>query len=114
MSKHTCHYCAIFRSIPEKYRSLELVSKNTKISSRFCPNLRKNVTNSDKACSHFLPSKYFFCNRDHVWMNVLACLNKMKTGKCRCSQKGEIMDALRGQSLRAINGEKPQLIRRAS
>jgi len=47
-------------------------------------------------------------------MNVLACLNKMKTGKCRCSQKGEIMDALRGQSLRAINGEKPQLIRRAS
>lgn len=109
---HTCHYCRIYQKIDEKLRRsvYKGEEKNKKrYHYRFCEEIREEVQSTSEPCESFAPAKYFWCKADHNWMFVVSCLNR----KCDCSQKDDLLDAIRGFNIEKEFGMKPKLVKNA-
>lgn len=104
---HTCHYCKTFQQ--SQRRKKELISKGNKKNwryFRYCENVGGYIQGTNEPCEFFTPSKYFWCERDHNWMFVVACLNR----DCKCSQKEDVLDAIRGFDIGKEFDMKPRLV----
>lgn len=104
---HSCHYCKIYQEIESKLRRTEKRNGRT-YYYRFCKKIGIEVQGNDEPCEEFRPSKLFFCKKDECWMFVIACLNR----DCKCFQKEEVLDAIRGFDLGKEFHMKPKLVLR--
>ena len=106
---HSCHYCKIFYEVEEKHRRKE--SRHGKnFYYRFCRKIGKEVQSHDIPCKDFIPSKYIYCDKDHNWMFLVACLNRQNI--CSCPQREDILDAIRGFDIGEMFNMKPILIKK--
>ena len=104
---HTCHYCKFWNEVKSKLRRVE--SRNgRKYHYRFCREVGHEVQSDSEPCNSFRPNSFFWCNKDDNRMHVLSCLNR----DCKCSQKEDVLDAIRGFDIGKEFGMKPRLVKR--
>ena len=104
---HTCHYCKTFQKVPSNLRRTE-GRNGRKYYYRFCRKKGEEVQADSEVCKDFVPSPYFWCEKDSNWMHVIACLNR----DYKCKQKKDVLDAIRGFDIRKEFGMKPVLVKR--
>lgn len=104
---HTCHYCKIFQTIESKLRRVEGSGK-TKICYRYCKNKGEEVHSDSEVCEDFIPSPYFWCEKDSNWMHVISCLNRSS----KCKQKKDVLAAVRDFDIRKEFGMKAVLVKK--
>ena len=106
---HSCQYCKIFYEVKEVHRRVE--SRNgKKFYYRRCNKIGQEVQSFDPPCDDFIPSKYIYCDKDHNWMFLVACLNKVND--CSCPQREALLDALRGHDIGELFNMRPILIKK--
>lgn len=102
---HTCRYCKSYHNVRETDRRKEYNKKKVDYF-RFCDVIKKEVTGETEPCEDFCPSKYFWCDSDHNWMFIVACLNR----DCDCYQKEQLHDSIRGFDIGKEFDMKPRLV----
>ena len=103
----TCQFCNHFHTVRSHFRVLESISKNIKVSTRYCREVDEKVTASTKACDQIERAKNFWCDSLGHWMEAKACINRQRKQMCNCQQGKAIVSLSR----RPI-GTDPKLGRR--
>ena len=102
---HSCHYCQTYQTVDDKLRRTQH-RNGRKYHYRFCKKIGGEVQADTEPCEEFHPAKFFWCEKDENWMFIVACLNR----NCRCHQKEEVLDAVRGFDLGKEFDMKPTLV----
>lgn len=105
---HTCHYCKIFKEIESKLRRVE-GRNGKKYYYRYCGEIGSEVQADSEPCEFFHPAEYFWCETDHNWMHVVACLNR---NNISCPQRKDVLAAIRGFDIGKEFDMKPVLVQR--
>jgi len=102
----SCHYCKIYQAIKEPLRRIE--RKNGKVYyHRHCIKVGKEIQSDSPTCEFFTPAKFFWCERESNWMFILSCLNRED---CKCLQKEDVLDSIRGFDIGKEFNMKPRLV----
>lgn len=101
----TCKFCS-------KYYHLSVEGRLNTSILRACTEGRRSVTVDSKRCSRFELTPYFYCNKNHQWVYVVACrsrIEKKYEGCGRC-KTGKLIKELRKE--RSFNGNLTLIKRR--
>lgn len=97
-----CIHCDFYNNVPDRLRTVIVISGTNKKYKRYCRHVEKDVSSESESCHHFIPYKFFWCNRFTYRLHLLHCLNrqKIKLEGCKgCSQADDILDVARGRDL---------------
>ena len=88
-----CRYCTTFYAASD--RKKVFITEEKFLIERFCRVKIKYVFGEDTSCPDFSLAKTFWCDKDNMWLDVVVCIHRQNTQRCKCTQGRDILGASR-------------------